>query len=228
MNRIEVKQVMNRYDYPEPYWIIDGKPITAYLDEAIQRKPIPDIKRFGTLLGLLPAWSGELEWQWENDFIWELVDSKEELNVPILVCEDDCDLSCIVLVAHIRKEGDKVYWDKLGSWSKKNYNYEEENQSGILCLETYTDEDWEKYGDNIATEKYNSRAYWKWVKENYYEEYIRRLHNYVKPHMQQDANIDWISEVAWVFDLQEYTTVVEYYRELKRQQDVKNAEKLRS
>lgn len=37
-----------------------------------------------------------------------------------------------------------------------------------------------KYGDNIATEKYDSYEYWKWVHENCYEEHIRRLHNYMK------------------------------------------------
>lgn len=219
MNHIEVKQVMNCYNYPEPYWIIDGKPITVYLEEFVQTGQMSDLKRFGTMLGLLPAWSGELEWQWESDFIWELVDSTEELNVPILVCEDDCDLSCVVIVAHIRKEGDKVYWDKLGCWNKKNYSYAEESKSGILCLEVYTDKDWEKYGDNIATESFDSPEYWKWVEENCYEEHIRRLRNYVGPNMQPDSNIDWIQEVNWVFDAQEYKAMVEQYRELKLQQD---------
>lgn len=33
MNCIEVNQVMICYDYPEPYWVIDGKSITVYLEE---------------------------------------------------------------------------------------------------------------------------------------------------------------------------------------------------
>ena len=33
-----------------------------------------------------------------------------------------------------------------------NEEFEEEKRSGILCLEAYSDEDWEKYGDNIALE----------------------------------------------------------------------------
>lgn len=35
MNHIEVKNVKTCYDYFEQYWIIDGKPITFYLDEYI-------------------------------------------------------------------------------------------------------------------------------------------------------------------------------------------------
>ena len=58
MNHIEVKQAKTCYDYLEHYWVIDGTPITIYLD-----RHTPD--RFGSLLGLMPAWNGELLPQWE-------------------------------------------------------------------------------------------------------------------------------------------------------------------
>lgn len=173
----------------------------------------------GSMLGLLPAWSGELEWQWENDFIWEMVDSSEELNVPILVCEDDRDLSCTVIVAHIRKDNDKVFWERIGQLKYSNWNYQEECQSGILYLEAYTDEDWELYGDNIATEKYDSHEYWEWVDKNCYEECIRRLRNYDKPYMQRDENIEWLLEANWEFDAGEYMVAVEKFRQLKDSRD---------
>ena len=81
-----------------------------------------------------------------------MVDSPETLNVPILVCEDDCDLSCIVILARIRKTGNLVFWEKLGRLTHENEDFNLEKRSGILCLEAYTDEDWEQYGDNIACE----------------------------------------------------------------------------
>ena len=137
MNHINVKPVKTRYDYFEDYLIIDGIPIVSYLE---QHKPV-SLSMFHSLLGLLPAWSGKLIWQWENDFIWEMVNSLEELNVPILVCEDDCDLSCIVIVAHIHKDKNTVYWDKIGLLNHSNINRKEYEQSGILCLEAYTEED---------------------------------------------------------------------------------------
>lgn len=221
MNHIEVKSIKTCYDYSEYYFLIDGKPVTVCLDEYIQCNAVNSLSAYGSMLGLMPAWGGELIWQWENDFIWELVDSVQELNVPILVCEDDCDLSCIVIMVHIRKAGDRVYWDRIGALDHSKGNRKEEQESGILCLEAYTDEDWERYGDNIATEKYGSRAYWKWVSENCYEEHIRRLRNYMRPYMQKDENIEWIQELHWEFAAGEYELAVEQYREQKRLQDKK-------
>ena len=162
MNTLEAKLVKTCYGYDEFYWVIDGHPITAYLE---QHRP-ESLSAFGSLSGLLPAWSGQLIWQWENDLIWEMVLSEEELNVPILVCEDDCDLSCIVITAHIRKTESMVYWDRIGRLDHSHFDLLKYNQSGILCLETYTDEDWENYGSSIALEPYGSAEYWKWVSEN--------------------------------------------------------------
>ena len=207
MNHIEIKHMKTCYDYDEDYLVIDGTPITTYLE---RHKPT-SLAMFGSLLGLLPAWSGKLIWQWENDFIWEMVGSGEELNVPILVCEDDCDLSCVVIVAHIRKTENTVYWDKVGVLDKSNMNLREYEQSGILCLETYTEEDWEKYGANIATEAFGSSEYWKWVEENCYEEHIRRLRNYYKPYMQREENVEWMWSPNWEFERGEYEAMVGQY-----------------
>ena len=115
MNRIHMELVQTIYDYGEYYWMIDGRPIVRYLNEAVSAGACPRLEVFGSLEGLLPAWTGELVWKAENRFIWEMVDSAEDLNVPVLVCEDDCDLSCIVIMAKIRKEPGTVYWDSLGA-----------------------------------------------------------------------------------------------------------------
>lgn len=211
MNHINVKPFKTRYDYFEDYLIIDGIPIVSYLE---QHKPV-SLSMFHSLLGLLPAWSGKLIWQWENDFIWEMVNSLEELNVPILVCEDDCDLSCIVIVAHIHKDKNTVYWDKIGLLNHSNINRKEYEQSGILCLEAYTEEDWIRYGDNIAQETYGSSEYWKWVSENCYEENIRKLRNYLKPYLQKDQNIEWIWNPEWQFQKELYEVIIQYYQKLK-------------
>lgn len=68
------------------------------------------------------------------------MNSKEELNVSILVCEDDCDLSCIVIVVHIRKVENTIYWDRIGVLKHSNMNCQKYEQSGILCLEAYSEE----------------------------------------------------------------------------------------
>lgn len=216
MNTITMEPLKTLYDYGEYYWLIDGKPVVWYLDEAVKAGKCPRLEAFGSLLGLLPAWTGELEWQAENRFIWELIDSEECLNVPILVCEDDCDLSCIVIVARIRKEKDTVHWEKLGCLSHEREDFGQEKRSGILYLEAYTEEDWEKYGDNIACEPFGSPEYWQWVSANWDEELLRRRRNYTNPYMQEDENIDWIIEPYWKFDRNEYEQMVENYRELQK------------
>ena len=140
MNRIHMELVQTIYDYGEYYWMIDGRPIVRYLNEAVSAGACPRLEVFGSLEGLLPAWTGELVWKAENRFIWEMVDSAEDLNVPVLVCEDDCDLSCIVIMAKIRKEPGTVYWDSLGVLNLENQDFRMEKQSGILCLEAYSDQ----------------------------------------------------------------------------------------
>lgn len=210
MNRIELRPAKTPFGYDEDYWTIDGKPITEHLE----RHRREDTGRL-SLLGLLPAWCGGMNDPWENDFVWELVDSEEELNVPILICPDDCDFTCTVIMAHIRKTADTVYWDKIGRLDHTEEDYHEFARSGILCLEAYTDEDWERYGGDIAWAKFDSREYWDWVRENVYEENIRRLRNYMKPYMQQDKHIEWFWMPQWKFFREEYDLVVEGYRKLK-------------
>lgn len=213
-NRIKVENIKTCYHYAEHYWVIDGKPIVEYLDNYIKAGFCPALSRFGSMLGLLPAWTGRLICEWENDFVWELIDSPHDINLPILVCEDDCDLSCIIILVKIRKSENCMYWDRIGYLNRKNWDIKEEQKSGILCLTAYTDKDWELYGDNIALEKYNSTEYWDWVAKNSYEENIRRLRNYMKSYMQKDENIDWIKETGWEFDIYEYQAAVDVYRKL--------------
>ena len=78
MNRIHMELVQTIYDYGEYYWMIDGRPIVRYLNEAVSAGACPRLEVFGSLEGLLPAWTGELVWKAENRFIWEMVDSVED------------------------------------------------------------------------------------------------------------------------------------------------------
>ncbi|RGZ00439.1 XRE family transcriptional regulator [Clostridium sp. AM58-1XD] len=224
MNRINMELVKTVYSYGEHYWVIDGRPVVQYVDEAVMEGRCPGLKAFGSLLGLMPAWTGELEWKADNQFVWEMIDAPETLNIPILVCEDDCDLSCIVILAKIRKTGRFVYWDKLGLLKRENENFDLEKKSGILCLEAYTDEDWAKYGDNIACVKFDSNEYWEWVSEHWDEELIRRRRNYTKPYMQKDENIDWFLESGWIFDRTEYEQMAKAYRAIYKKADLETKE----
>jgi len=221
MNHIKMEYIKTIYNYQEYYPVIDHKPLPYYLDAYIQEGKCPGLQKFSSMLGLLPAWEGKLLWKGENDFIWELVDSDESLNVPILVCEDDCDLSCITILIKIRKTKSIVYWDKIGSANWKNWDEETAKRSGIALIEAYTEKEWEKYGDTIAWEPYGTKEFWDCVSKNWDEELLLRHRNYTKPFLQKDENVDWIVDLNWEFDALEYNHMVEEYRQLYLSQQEK-------
>lgn len=97
-----------------------------------------------------------------------------------------------------------------------NKDFNQEQRSGILCLESYTEGDWETYGDNIACESCDSREYRQWVSAHWEEELIRRRRNYTMPYMQKEENIKWIARADWKFARAEYDRMVEAYRNVYR------------
>ena len=45
-------------------------------------------------------------------------------NCPILMCPDDCDFSCILIIAEIENTGSTVKWNKIGVDKMKEYEAE--------------------------------------------------------------------------------------------------------
>lgn len=213
MNSINVKAVTTPYDYDENYLVIDGKPLTEWFQLFVKEQKDKNIENFGTLLGLYPAWGGELLWKGEIRFVWTLIERQEPTILPLLVCEEDLDLSCMVFVALVRKDDTCIYWDKLGYVLHENEDYKEEVKRGILYTEAYTQEDWEKYGDNIAWESVDSQEWKEWIAKNFDQEMYRRRMNYTLPYYETEGNIQWLKEVNWVFRKEEYEGCVSFYRE---------------
>lgn len=211
MNKIEFSYIKTVYNYKKYYCLIDGKCITKYVDEFIKNNNYyPNLN----MLGLLPTWTGELMYKSDNIFAWELIDSNNKINLPILVCEEDCDFSCIVIMVKIKKTDNFVYWNKVGILDHKNFDFNIMKRSGIAFLEKYTDDDWKKYGDNIALEDFDSPEFWCWVSNNFDEERIRQHRNYTFPYMQDDNNINWLCNTNWTFQKQQYDNVFEKFREI--------------
>lgn len=86
--------------------------------------------------------------------------------------------------------------------------FKEEKRSGILCLDAYTQEDWEKYGDTIACEKIDSYEWGKWISQNWSEELYQRRINYTFPYYQNEKHIIWFAECDFQFDRNEYDSVI--------------------
>lgn len=221
MNHIEVQSLLTPYGYDESYWVIDGKSLPEYLNMwcgELQDGYLGTIKSF---LGLCPAWSKELNWQGDIRFVWNLIDMDSTI-LPLLVCEDDLDFSCIVIVVETEKTKDFVYWNRVGYVRHENEDFEEEKKSGILNLESYSDEDWVKYGDNIALEEVGSDKWEAWISKNWDEELYRRRMNYTLAYYQSEGNIGWLKDTNWVFDRYEYDCMVKDFFELETIRKLQN------
>ncbi len=213
MNKITVKAMQTPYNYEEDYIVVDDVSLPEYFEKCAKEAGDMTIGSFGSLQGLYPAWGNELLHKGEKRFIWKLIEQDEPAILPVLICEDDLDLSCLVLVASVRKDSQVVYWDKLGYVSHANENLQEELESGILYLESYTDEDWDEYGDNIATAKLYSKEWESWISENWEEELYRRRINYTLLYYQKTHNIVWLKEMNWVFSKEEYDQCIFFYKQ---------------
>lgn len=214
MDRIKIEKVMTQYGYEESYWSIDGKVLPQYLDECVSKTHSAYLSNIGgTFDGLCPAWSKELDFKGDIRFVWELIRRENATILPILLCPEDLDFSCTVIVVEVNKTKDFVYWNRVGYVIHDNEDFEEEKRSGILCLEAYSDEDWEKYGDNIALENTTSYLWKEWISENWEEELYRRRMNYTLPYYETEGNVCWFQDLNWCFVCAEYETMVQEFWE---------------
>lgn len=200
MNQIEVQQVNKNENWTEFEWFIDGIKLSQYLD----KNKCPNVESFNELC---PAWIKSLDFYGDVRFIWKLI-NQEKAVVPIYMCPEDLDFSCIVIVVEVEKKEDFVYWKRVGRVNYDNYDFYEERLHGILDLESYTDDDWEKYGDNVALSKVCSNEWSNWISENWDEELLRRRINYTMPYLEDENNIIWFANLDFSFARNQYEQMV--------------------
>lgn len=107
MNKLSVRIMKSQYIQEEHLnIIIDGKLLDNILHEHY-----PD----ELLLGLVPTivdWLGTEE---EVRLIQSAFFSNEESSiVPVLMCPDDCDLSCTLIVVEVETSSEAVVWKRMG------------------------------------------------------------------------------------------------------------------
>lgn len=109
MNKIE--GILDKSDY-EGYWDfinyrIDGHWLDEKLDELY-----PD----NMFKGLIPTLVYWIEREDEKKIVWKriLPNENETTICPILMCPDDNDFSCILIVAEIKNCGNLIQWKKIG------------------------------------------------------------------------------------------------------------------
>lgn len=204
MNQIEIKKIHKSKNWIDFEWFIDGMRLSKYMAEN-KTITLPDnVEPFDTLC---PAWTKGLDFYGDVRFVWDLLE-REKTILPIYMCPDDLDFSCIVIVVEVEKMKDYVYWNRIGLVNKKNYSFEEEKQHGILDLKAYSDDDWEYYGDNIALADVNSEEWLEWINSNWEEELFRRRKNYTISNFNENGNVLWFIESYWTFDRIQYEKMV--------------------
>ncbi|MBM9576547.1 hypothetical protein JWG45_05200 [Leptospira sp. 201903070] len=108
MNRIEAVYNRSFYSAEEHLDIrIDGEILSSFLN-----RKLPEHQ----LSGLVPTLLDWLENEEERKIVREriLPSTGESVVAPILMCPDDCDFFCTLVVAEIERLGDFVFWKRLG------------------------------------------------------------------------------------------------------------------
>ncbi len=67
-------------------------------------------------VGLVPTLLDWLKDEKERAYVWEriLPEPGKKSIAPVLMCPDDCDLVCTVVVAEIENKGTEIIWKRIG------------------------------------------------------------------------------------------------------------------
>lgn len=118
MNKIE--GILDASDYE--YWDYINFKIDGYwLDEKLE-----ELYPNNMYKGLIPTLVEWMESEEEKKIVWERIFPKEgSVSIcPILMCPDDNDFSCTVIVAEIINKGGIISWLRIGIDKTKEWNAE--------------------------------------------------------------------------------------------------------
>ncbi len=180
--------------------LIDGVPLDQY---------IADIAGDPSYRNLWSAWLPLNDMQ-EEKYIKTLLQKQMDCNIPVLLCPDDMDLSCTIIVAKICHQQNTVRWDAPGLVRSDNWNRQIWVNSGIRDIKNWSDEDWNRYGD-MAWWDTDDERWDDWCAGHWAEEIERRLWNYEHLYLNDDTNIEWFEGCELIFDRKEYEDCVRQF-----------------
>lgn len=107
INKLSVENRKSKYvKIAHPIILIDEQPLEGMLNELY-----PD----DMIVGLIPTIVDWISFDEESKAIEHIYDSKDVIKIlPILMCPDDCDLSCTVIVAEVETTNDQIKWNRIG------------------------------------------------------------------------------------------------------------------
>lgn len=203
MNALAIKTVPVSDQCENECIVIDDIPLHEYLIKWYRENGWGEIPQpIAPVDDLAFAWNAEYDYEGDARFMAFLL-RQDKGNLPLLLCPEDCDFSCVVIIAEVEKTADFVYWKRIGKINHSIETFEEEKAHGIAYVEAYSDEDWIKYHDPDLHDVHSDK-WLEWISANWSEELFRRRINYTYPSYQDDRNIDWIYECSWCFDRKQY------------------------
>ena len=210
MNTLEIMSLPTSDGFENECFVIDGIPLHDYLTKWYLENGWGEIPQpIAPVDDLSLAWNTEYNYKGDARFMEYLL-QQDKVNLPLLLCPDDCDFSCVVIIAEVEKTGSLVYWKRIGKVNHSIESFEEEKRHGIAFVDAYTDDDWKEYNDpelhDVDSDKWR-----EWISANWSEELYRRRINYTYPCFQDNRNIDWIYACNWCFDRKEYEVLAASY-----------------
>jgi len=199
MNKIQAKYITS-YDQYIPAIFIDDQP----LDQLISIAAGDDFYR-----NLWCAWLSDEDQ--ERKYIWTLLEEKREVNVPVLLCPDDMDFSCVIIVAQVCFAQDTVTWGKIGCVTGK-FDVKKWRESGIQNIDSWSDDDWQLYGGTLAWADSDDEIWQRWWSEHWPDEEMRRIWNYYHPYFNDDQNIKWLDCGPFVFSISDYNACITVFK----------------
>ncbi|MCA9093932.1 MAG: hypothetical protein KDA68_10625 [Planctomycetaceae bacterium] len=137
--RNSIEAVIGRSKFVEEKHLliqIDGISLDEVLDRFHPEKEI---------CGLIPAW---LDWMESpadrSETLRRLTASEADFVVPLLMCPDDLDFSCSLIVAEVRQEKDCVWWNRVGMNRQDLWGFPEQLGKDVEWFEAVPPFEFEK------------------------------------------------------------------------------------
>jgi len=115
MNRIKAEIDKSEYGYAD---FLNYRIDEYWLDEKLEE--LYPNNWYG---GTIPTLSFGMEIEQEEKIVWDriLPNENEITNCPILMCPDDNDFSCTIIIAEIKNKGETIEWNRLGIDQTKEF-----------------------------------------------------------------------------------------------------------
>lgn len=106
LNRIEVNKRDSKYGKDHYCIIVDGIPLDEWLHSCCPEEGYE---------GLIPTLSVSMEPREEDLVLCRYQSADPIVRLPVLMCPDDCDLWCTVIVVEVERRDGLIRWNRFGA-----------------------------------------------------------------------------------------------------------------